>query len=323
MRPGIGAELVGLESALEAQRVESNRAAGGAEQLRRQQRNRILALQVAEEHRHRLARVDVGSEERTSVCSCSIGPSSVRMMSVPPMRVCSSMSNSGSMRFGLVKEMLPRVTWNVRPGEVHFAAFAQRHPAAERRLVGGAHDTDRRGGFQPRVVVVDAEIFLRRHEDVQVQLLEAAFLLPAGAARRVRRAAASAAMLIGSLKTLRATMTSPVRLHPVASGLMIRSASDSLCRPRGYSSAAPCTCSVRRAADRAGAAQQKAAVDHERTAVRRAGEAVEQHTPAVEGNRAFQIAEHDARLANQHFGVGDVDASAEHRRRRRAADARR
>jgi hypothetical protein len=74
------------------------------------------------------------------------------------------------------------------------------------------------------------------------------------------------------------------------------------------------------AANGARAAQEESAVEYERAAVCRTVEAVEQHAPSIKCNRALQFAEHNARFANQHFGVRHVHAPTEHGTGRRAAN---
>ena len=102
------------------------------------------------------------------------------MMSVPDTSVRSSMSNSGTMRFGLVNEMLPREMWNVLPARYTSPPSRSVMRPASDRVADGPADAQGRTRFEAPVVVVEPQILQRRHEQVEAQLLDPARRSPAG-----------------------------------------------------------------------------------------------------------------------------------------------
>ena len=225
------------------------------------------------------------------------------------------MSNSGTMRLGLVNEMLPRVTWKRVAGEVDLAAFAKGHPA--RQATGSATvplTRNARTGLEPPVVVVE-----RADPAVSRRTGSAAAVRPSCRARRwrlapaMRRAAISAGRLIGlvvdaALDADVAGQAPPRRTRAAASRAhRLRSAAlpDTRAPRARLTAVKPPLSGVNPSSRNPPSSVSSAAVE-------RLPRRLSNTDPlAVERDRAVQLGDEHARLADRHFGVGDVDAAVE------------
>ena len=142
----------------------------------------------------------VGSDDRTSVSSRSSGPSSVSERSLPRHQrpQLDVELRHDAVRIGERDAAARDVEACCRRDRPRRLRAGSRGPTSDGLGDGAAH-AQRRAGLEAAVVVVEPQILLREHEQIQPQPLGPARVSPADAGGRERRAASSAGRLIVSL----------------------------------------------------------------------------------------------------------------------------
>ncbi len=316
--PGILAHQVGVEAAFDAQAVEADGPAGHAEQLAREQRQRVLAAErVAAEQdaHHRLIGVGVARRH--------VGLEPVERARDGQRRVVSARAR----RHRDVEVRLDRRRVGERDAALvqlietaedeHLAALAQLGPAGEARPRDGPLQPQVGAGLEASVVVVDEQVVLGRHRHVEPHGVEVGRLLRRDRGpveRDQRRQADGGAIGAAQHPDVAAQQRSAGAGHEyqqrvdfaVDVGRVLDRHAARLERQL--------------AADDSDAGEGEGAAGVEGPAVQRAAEPRHHHPVAVEEDRSGDVRGDHPWVADHRFDRLEIDAAVDPRRRGRAGD---